>query len=64
MPRSMMAGLSTIFTVAQRDSNLSEVLRMNLGCRVSGIPIHGTQPSSAISWQPLHTPSEKVSARR
>ena len=48
---------------------LPERLWMNRGCTASGrtpsccCPVPGTQPSSAISWQPLQMPSEKVSRR-
>mmetsp|Transcript_11691 Transcript_11691/g.50002 ORF Transcript_11691/g.50002 Transcript_11691/m.50002 type:complete len:236 (+) Transcript_11691:798-1505(+) len=68
MPWSITAGVfSSMPTVTQRLSNLPESLWMKRGCSASGSDSRpssaGTKPSSAISWHPLHTPSEKVSGR-
>ena len=60
----MMAGLSSwIWTVAHLLSNLPLVLWINLGWAGSASwdSVPGTQPRSAMSWQPLHTPKLKVS---
>lgn len=64
MPLSMIAGESRISTIDQRDSNFPEIL---LGKQsdwaLSAIPCQSSQPVNVNSWQPLQTPSEKVSGR-
>ena len=51
-------GCTSTFT--KHDSNLCESLCSMRGfCSWSGV----ISPSSAISWQPLQTPSESVSSR-
>ena len=56
-------------TTDQRDSKRPEALCTKRGCCAGGsVPAavcwgNGTQPSRAISWQPLQMPREKVSGR-
>mmetsp|Transcript_51047 Transcript_51047/g.169095 ORF Transcript_51047/g.169095 Transcript_51047/m.169095 type:complete len:253 (-) Transcript_51047:1663-2421(-) len=64
IPRRRTAGEGATLTALQRDSNRPDELCTKRGCSASGMGSPpGTQPSSAISWQPLHTPSEKASGR-
>ena len=60
IPRKKMDGLGTTSTIARRASNCSEVFFTNRG--------HSAAPGTssfiaAIIWQPLQTPSAKVSGR-
>ncbi len=60
MPANSTAGESRISTRLKRPSNCSPRLRTKRGqCSVPGTSCF----SAAIIWQPLHTPSVKVSAR-
>ena len=60
MPAKKIDGLSSTSTSDSRASNCSLLLRVNLG-HASAPGIIGA--SAAIIWQPLHTPSAKVSRR-
>ena len=70
MPLSKTAGDSRMVTELKRASKRPEELWMNRGCLAMSryglvsSPEPGTHPSSAMSWQPLQTPSEKESLRR
>jgi hypothetical protein len=60
MPVKKIDGLSSTSTSDSRASNCSLRLRVNLGqCWAPGM----MGASAAIIWQPLHTPSAKVSPR-
>ena len=60
MPWKNSEGLSSTSTSDRRASNCSLLLRVNLGqCCAPGM----MGDSAAIIWQPLHTPSAKLSGR-
>ena len=61
MPVKKIDGLSSTSTSDSRASNCSLRLRVNFGQACAPGMIGA---SAAIIWQPLHTPSAKVSVRR
>mmetsp|Transcript_11358 Transcript_11358/g.26602 ORF Transcript_11358/g.26602 Transcript_11358/m.26602 type:complete len:201 (-) Transcript_11358:1824-2426(-) len=62
MPLSSTDGPSTTLTLENLLSNLPLSFSRRRGCLSSGRPSPlGIQPSSAMSWQPLHTPRLNVS---
>ena len=63
MPYSMIALLCSTRTFTKRDSKRPDLFCTKRGCFSIGRFANGTTPSCAISWQPLHTPSENVSGR-
>lgn len=63
MPSNIIAGDFCIVTELNRHSKRPDSLCTNRGWDASFVPTPGTQPRSAINWQPLQTPRLNVSVR-